>query len=255
MCQRYRAAEEPDQREYGTPCASSEIGTAQDGISAMERRAIVIRGIVQGVGFRPFVYNLTTRFGLGGVVQNQTGSLWIEVEGEPSSLEPFLAELTSNPPPLAQIEHLSWEQRSSCGEQRFRFEPSGTDLSRPVFLSPDVATCPDCLAELFNPADRRYLYPFLNCTNYGPRLTIILAAPYDRQRTTMASFPLCPACRAEYEDPTNRRFHAQPTACAVCGPNVRLWHPRGSPNETGDPLGAFVRALPSSQFRSRLLPA
>jgi hydrogenase maturation protein HypF len=158
-----------------------------------ERRAIVVRGIVQGVGFRPFVYNLALRLGLGGFVKNQTGSLLIEVEGELPSLEQFLAELAGKPPPLAQIEHVGWEPRQPCGEQRFRIESSDTDPSRPVFISPDVATCADCLAELLNPADRRYRYPFLNCTNCGPRLTIIRSAPYDRQRTTMASFALCPA--------------------------------------------------------------
>src|SRR5205085_3630946 len=116
---------------------------------------------------------------------------------------------------------------------------SDSDSSSPVFIAPDVATCPECLAELLDPADRRYGYPFLNCTNCGPRLTIITGAPYDRPRTTMASFAMCLACRAEYDDPTDRRFDAQPTACADCGPRLRLLDPAGQPASTPDPLGLF----------------
>jgi hydrogenase maturation protein HypF len=209
----------------------------------MERRAITVRGIVQGVGFRPFVYNLAVRLHLGGFVKNQTGSLCIEVEGEPSALERFLAELARQPPPLAQIEHLSWEPRPARGEPRFRIEASDGAADTPVFISPDVATCADCWRELFDPAGRRFRYPFLNCTNCGPRLTIITGAPYDRPRTTMAGFAMCPACRAEYEDPTDRRFHAQPSACPACGPSLRLLDARGQPVESPDPLADFVAGL------------
>jgi hydrogenase maturation protein HypF len=209
----------------------------------MERRAILIRGIVQGVGFRPFVYNLASRLNLRGFVKNQTGSVLIEVEGEPSSLEDFLSELAGRHPPLAHIERLSWEQRPPRGDLHFRIEHSETDPTSPVFISPDVATCPECLSELFNPADRRRGYPFLNCTNCGPRLTIITGAPYDRQRTTMASFAMCPACRAEYDNPADRRFHAQPTACAECGPQVKALHSSGTQIETGEPLTMLVASL------------
>jgi hydrogenase maturation protein HypF len=209
----------------------------------VERRAILIRGIVQGVGFRPFVYNLATRLRLHGFVKNQTGALLIELEGEPAAMDRFLAELGSQPPPLAQIAHLSWERCPVRRERDFRIEPSESDANSPVFISPDVATCPDCLAELFDPADRRYGYPFLNCTNCGPRLTIITGAPYDRQRTTMDSFDMCPACRAEYENPADRRFHAQPNACPTCGPRLALRGPGGEPVETADPLVDFVEAL------------
>jgi hydrogenase maturation protein HypF len=209
----------------------------------MERRAIVIRGIVQGVGFRPFVYNLATGHKLAGFVRNQTGSVLIEVEGEPPHLERFLAELADSPPPLAHIEHLSWEHRRPRGEHRFRIETSEADPASPVFISPDAATCPECLAEALDPADRRYGYPFLNCTNCGPRLTIITGAPYDRGRTTMASFDMCAACRAEYEDPGNRRFHAQPTACPACGPRLNLLDGNGRPLPATDPLSAFAAAL------------
>jgi hydrogenase maturation protein HypF len=209
----------------------------------MERRAIVVRGIVQGVGFRPFVYNLAARLQLGGFVKNRTGSLLIEVEGEPTALERFVAELAGQPPPLAQIESLTWEPRPPCGEGQFRIEPSEGDAASPVFISPDVAACPDCLRELFDSQDRRHGYPFLNCTNCGPRLTIITGAPYDRPRTTMAAFAMCPACRAEYDDPANRRFHAQPTACAACGPRLHLRNARGEMVESADPLADFVAAL------------
>src|SRR5207249_7353443 len=135
-----------------------------------------------------------------------------------------------------RIEHLSWERQPPRGDGPFRIELSETDTAGPIFVSPDVATCADCLAELFDPADRRYRYPFLNCTNCGPRLTIVTGAPYDRERTTMARFPMCPACRAEYEDPSDRRFHAQPTACPACGPQLALLDGRGERVPADDPL-------------------
>jgi acylphosphatase len=209
----------------------------------MERQAIIVRGIVQGVGFRPFVYQLATRLRLHGFVRNQTGSLLIEVEGERPALEHFLADLTGRPPPLAHIEQVSCEPCAPRGEHEFRIEASEADPSSPVFISPDVATCPDCWAELFDPGDRRHGYPFLNCTNCGPRLTIITGAPYDRPRTTMAAFAMCPACRAEYEDPADRRFHAQPTACAACGPSLRLLDWNGQPVPSEGPLADFADAL------------
>jgi hydrogenase maturation protein HypF len=189
------------------------------------------------------VYTLASRHQLRGFVKNQTGSVLIEVEGEPSSLECFLADLAGHPLPLAQIEHLSWELRALQGEPGFRIEGSDADAAGPVFISPDVATCPDCLAEVLAPADRRHGYPFLSCTNCGPRLTIITGAPYDRARTTMAAFPLCPACRTEYDDAADRRFHAQTTACPACGPNLRLLDAAGQPLPTAGPLAAFAAAL------------
>ncbi len=214
----------------------------------MERRTIVVRGIVQGVGFRPFVHNLATQLQLYGFVKNQVGRVLIEVEGETAALERFLAELADRPPPLAYIEQLSWEQQPLRGERVFRIEPSETGAAHSILLSPDVATCAACLAELFDPHDRRHGYPFLNCTNCGPRLTIITGAPYDRPRTTMAAFSLCAACRAEYEEPTNRRFHAQPTACAACGPRLRLLDAAGQPLPTEAPLAHFAAALCRGQI-------
>jgi hydrogenase maturation protein HypF len=224
-----------DRRRWGFFLAMTSV--------SMERRAIIVRGIVQGVGFRPFVYNLAARLQLAGFVKNQTGSVLIEVEGETPALDHFMAELGGQPPPLAQIDDLRWEPRLTRGDSSFRIEVSDADPSSPIFISPDVATCHDCVAELFDPADRRHAYPFLNCTHCGPRLTIITGAPYDRPKTTMAGFAMCPACHVEYDDPSNRRFHAQPTACAACGPALLALDAGGRPIETGDPLGCFVSAL------------
>jgi hydrogenase maturation protein HypF len=209
----------------------------------MERRTFVVRGIVQGVGFRPFVYNLAARLRLGGFVRNQTGGVLIEVEGEAPALDRFGAELAGRPPPLALIEHVAWERRPPRGDAEFRIEASEADADGPVFISPDVRTCPACLAELFDPADRRHGYPFLNCTDCGPRLTVVTGAPYDRVRTTMAGFTLCAACRGEYEDPRDRRFHAQPTACAACGPRLAALDAAGRPLQAASPLSLFAGAL------------
>ncbi len=209
----------------------------------MDRHAIAVSGIVQGVGFRPFVYDLATRLGLNGFVRNETGGVLIEVEGELDSLERFFGELTSRPPPLARIDDVRWSMRRPRGDPRFRIENSQSEGSSSIFVSPDVATCDLCLRELFDPGDRRYRYPFLNCTHCGPRLTIVRAAPYDRQRTTMASFAMCPACRAEYEDPRDRRFHAQPIACPACGPRLRVLDSRGHEVETQEALNFGVALL------------
>jgi hydrogenase maturation protein HypF len=209
----------------------------------VDRRAIAVTGIVQGVGFRPFVFDLATRLGLRGFVRNQTGGVLIEVEGESPSLDRFLAELTSRPPPLAKIEEVRSFVRDPTGDRQFRIAASNTDPNSQIFISPDIATCHDCLREMFDPADRRYLYPFLNCTNCGPRLTICRRAPYDRERTTMAEFVMCPACRAEYEDPRDRRFHAQPTACHSCGPRLLALDSHGRPVDTEHPLQLGIGLL------------
>ncbi len=189
---------------------------------AINAYRLSVTGIVQGVGFRPFVYNLATRLGLTGWVLNHSGGVDIEVEGPPGSLAAFLAALRAEAPPLARIETLDAQPIPAPGYPRFEIRASTALAGRYQLLSPDVATCPDCLRELFDPADRRYRYPFINCTNCGPRFTIITDIPYDRPNTTMRAFPLCPACRREYEDPANRRFHAQPNACPVCGPHIWL---------------------------------
>ncbi|HVW00669.1 MAG TPA: carbamoyltransferase HypF [Planctomycetaceae bacterium] len=209
----------------------------------MERRAIQLEGIVQGVGFRPYVHHLATRLELTGFVRNETGSVLIEVEGHPSEVDRFLTQLLREPPPLARIEHVSWSRQSLQGDSAFEIKRSQVAAEGPIYISPDVATCPECRRELRDPSDRRYGYPFLNCTQCGPRLTIITGAPYDRLRTTMAGFEMCAECRAEYENPSDRRFHAQPIACARCGPRLSLHRADGSVIATDDPLAAFADAL------------
>ena len=209
----------------------------------MERRAVSVRGVVQGVGFRPFVYGLATRLELSGFVKNVMGGVSIEIEGDVSALDAFLSELAAHPPPLAHIDALTWEIRPGLGECQFRIQPSDGDGSGPIFISPDVATCADCLAELFDPTDRRHRYPFLNCTNCGPRLTIVTGAPYDRSRTTMSAFPMCAACRKEYDNPLDRRFHAQPTCCPACGPQLQLLDALGRLLAAADPVARFAAAL------------
>jgi hydrogenase maturation protein HypF len=180
--------------------------------TSIERRTIKVMGTVQGVGFRPFVFGLATRLGLAGFVSNRGGSVRIEVEGEPARIEEFLLDLSAKAPPLARIDRITSELGTVRGEAEFAIADSSPDANAAIVVSPDVATCDACLEELFDPGDRRYRYPFLNCTNCGPRLTIITGAPYDRARTTMAGFAMCDACRAEYENPADRRFHAQPIA-------------------------------------------
>jgi hydrogenase maturation protein HypF len=208
----------------------------------MERRAVLVCGIVQGVGFRPFVHELAARLGLAGYVRNEAGSVVLEIEGESAHLDTFLTDLRGHAPPLARIEHITWETRPPLGETGFHIVTS-EQTDGAVFVSPDAATCADCLAELFDPHDRRFRYPFLNCTNCGPRLTILLSAPYDRERTTMAGFPLCPACRTEYDNPADRRFHAQPTACPACGPHLRMENGEWRMENGSDPVRSFTTAL------------
>jgi hydrogenase maturation protein HypF len=214
----------------------------------MERRAITVRGIVQGVGFRPFVYGLAARLNLRGFVRNRTGDVRIEVEGDSGSLDLFQQELVSRPPPLARIDQFRADRLDPVGDRAFRIEHSHGDTSGAIYVSPDAAVCDACLAELFDPADRRHRYAFLNCTNCGPRLTIVTGAPYDRERTTMAGFPMCAACRAEYENPADRRFHAQPTACPDCGPRLQLLDSAGRPISAADPLAEFAARLRSGQI-------
>jgi len=186
---------------------------------------IAVTGVVQGVGFRPFVYNLATRLALTGWVYNHSGGVDIVIEGAEDATGRFIAALRDEAPPLAHITAVKARAVAPNGYTRFEIRPSEAHADQYQLISPDVATCPDCLRELFDPHDRRYRYPFINCTNCGPRFTIIDDIPYDRPNTTMRVFPLCDACRAEYEDPANRRFHAQPNACPVCGPHVWLEEP------------------------------
>ncbi|MDQ3302284.1 MAG: carbamoyltransferase HypF [Actinomycetota bacterium] len=190
--------------------------------SRTERRQVSVRGIVQGVGFRPFVYVLARRHGLAGLVRNDADGVHIEAEGSSEELERFLRGIEEDAPPLAVVEAVAWRPLAALGESGFRIEESREGARRRALVSPDVATCEDCLWEVFDPSDRRYRYPFTNCTNCGPRFTITRAVPYDRATTTMSRFEMCPECQQEYDDPSDRRFHAQPNACPVCGPRVRL---------------------------------
>jgi hydrogenase maturation protein HypF len=187
--------------------------------SLRERRRFRARGVVQGVGFRPFVHRLARETGVTGWVLNDGEGVLIEAEG--SELDRFAAELVNGAPPLARVESLTVEAIEPLGETTFRILASvrsGGFAAIPA----DIATCDECIRELFDPADRRYRYPFVNCTNCGPRFTIVRSVPYDRANTTMADFPLCPECRREYEDPEDRRFHAEPIACPVCGPRLSM---------------------------------
>ncbi len=188
---------------------------------------IRIQGTVQGVGFRPHVYRLATRLGLSGWVSNTSQGVVIEVEGTDDELSEFISSLENDPPPRAGIERCDSRYAVTVGYRTFEVRESDGGGEKSAIILPDIATCPDCLREISDPADRRYRYPFTNCTNCGPRYSIILSLPYDRPNTTMSIFPMCDACRAEYEDPANRRFHAQPNACPECGPHLELWDGSG----------------------------
>ena len=183
---------------------------------------IHITGIVQGVGFRPFVYGLATRYALNGWVRNTSAGVDIEVDGKTDILDSFVGALKSELPPLARIDTFTVTFGIPHGFSGFEIVSSESIDGAFQPISPDVSICPDCLGELFDSSNRRYRYPFINCTNCGPRFTIIVDVPYDRPNTTMAPFEMCPDCAAEYSDPLNRRFHAQPVACPVCGPQVWL---------------------------------
>jgi hydrogenase maturation protein HypF len=184
---------------------------------------VVVRGAVQGVGFRPFVYRLATAMGLNGWVNNSPQGVFIEVEGPRESLDEFLLRLEREKPLLAFIQSLEPIFLDCAGYTEFEIKPSVEDGSKSALILPDIATCPDCLHDIFDLTNRRYLYPFTNCTNCGPRFSIIEGLPYDRPNTTMKYFPMCDECRAEYENPLDRRFHAQPNACPKCGPHIELW--------------------------------
>jgi len=190
---------------------------------------ISVRGVVQGVGFRPFVYQLASRHNLRGWVCNTSEDVRIEAEGEAADIDKFLVGLREEAPPLSHIEDITVTASPPANYDKFEIRSSVAEEGKYQLVSPDIATCPDCLKEIFDPADRRYRYPFTNCTNCGPRFTIISDIPYDRPKTTMNSFRMCPDCRKEYDDPLNRRFHAQPNACPVCGPRLELLDAKGSP--------------------------
>ena len=212
----------------------------QDGIISA---GIRIRGVVQGVGFRPFVYQLALRNGLTGWVCNTSAGVSIEVEGQPLHIDFFLAGLRSDPPPLSRIEEIHFEYKEPRGHEYFEIRASIPEEGGFQRISPDIATCDLCRKELFNPEDRRYRYPFINCTHCGPRLTIIKDIPYDRPKTTMESFRMCSLCLKEYEDPLDRRFHAQPNCCPRCGPMLELTDSRGRKIDVEDPIAEAAALL------------
>jgi hydrogenase maturation protein HypF len=211
-------------------------------VSQRVRTAVRVEGIVQGVGFRPFVFSLATSLGLGGVVGNDVDGVFAEVEGPPAAVADFLNRLQRDAPPLARIERVTTTELRPSGGSLFSIAPSEAGGPRRTLVSADTATCADCLAELADPADRRFGYPFLNCTNCGPRFTIVRDVPYDRALTTMAGFAMCEQCAAEYHDPADRRFHAQPTCCPVCGPRLSLLGGAGTVM-SGQPLAAAAALL------------
>lgn len=207
------------------------------------RRQIEVSGIVQGVGFRPYIYRLATERRLAGNISNTSSGVTIEIEGPPVVVEDFILRLPREAPPLARITELSVLEMPCHGDRDFRIIASRRGQTVQTLISPDVAVCDDCLRELLDPRDRRYGYPFINCTNCGPRFTIVRDIPYDRPHTSMAVFPMCPSCQEEYEDPLNRRFHAQPNACWECGPQVELWDRTGRKIQVQDAIGEAAKAI------------
>ncbi len=211
---------------------------------AMRRVRARVDGTVQGVGYRPFVFRLAAELGIAGWVLNDERGVLVEAEGPPDAVHVFLARLRADAPPLAEVRGVEAQDVPVVGEAGFEIVSSVHGGAATAPVTPDSATCDDCLAELADPSDRRHRYPFLNCTNCGPRFTIVRGIPYDRPLTTMAQFEMCDDCRAEYEDPGDRRFHAQPNACPICGPQVRLLERSGEPVEgVGDALRAAADDL------------
>lgn len=209
----------------------------------IKRTRYLFSGTVQGVGFRPSVYRLAVKNRLNGFVQNRPEGVVAEVEGPPAFVDAFGADIRRELPPLARITNIECTDLEIRHDQNFQIIPSDAKGHADVHITPDSATCPDCLQELFDPANRRFRYPFINCTNCGPRLTIINAIPYDRANTSMACFPLCRECLVEYENPADRRFHAEPNACPVCGPRLTLLNAKGKPVETADPVKTAIDLL------------
>ncbi|GFE60261.1 carbamoyltransferase HypF [Geobacter sp. AOG2] len=225
------------------------VSVAYDGDEkTIVRRRFLISGIVQGVGFRPFVFRLACELGLSGWVRNIPAGVEMEVQGTAGALDAFQHAQAHDLPPLAVVTSSVVEDIPSIPERGFTILPSA-DGEKNIQVAPDSALCGDCLRELFDPADRRYRYPFITCTNCGPRYSIITAIPYDRPRTTMAGFPLCPDCQREYDDPLDRRFHAQPIACPACGPRLRLLDGAAEPvAERDDALTRAVELLRAGQI-------
>lgn len=213
-----------------------------------KRVRFLFSGVVQGVGFRPFIYRLAVKNGLGGFVRNRPDGVLAEVEGPASGIASFLGEVRSLLPPPADVAEIASEEMELREEREFRIVPSDPGGHGDVHIAPDMAVCPDCLRELFDPADRRYRYPFINCTHCGPRLTIVNGIPYDRINTSMACFPMCPECEAEYKNPADRRFHAEPVACTRCGPKLSLLDHGGECLQVDDPVRKSIELLAAGKI-------
>jgi hydrogenase maturation protein HypF len=213
------------------------------------RRRVQITGVVQGVGFRPYIYRLANECQLSGTVLNDSAGVDIEIQGSLTSVESFLERLKPEAPPLSRIVAIDVGDLPVYADGNgFRIIESHGTHQQKVLISPDVAICDDCLREMFNPADRRYRFPFINCTNCGPRFTIVRDIPYDRPLTTMSVFPMCGDCEREYRDPANRRFHAQPNACWECGPQLQLWDAGGRVVEVGDPMSGAAKRITAGEI-------
>lgn len=211
-------------------------------------KKINIKGIVQGVGFRPFIFQLAGRHHLTGWISNTSSGVSIHIEGAAPDIETFLQAVETAAPPLSRITDITATPCPASGFQQFSISESQTETHATALISPDVSICADCRKELFDPRDRRFHYPFINCTNCGPRYTIIHAIPYDRPNTSMKAFTMCRVCQAEYDDPNNRRFHAQPNACPVCGPQVLLYDADGKQTAVSDPIQEAAKHLQNGQI-------
>lgn len=222
---------------------AEEIRPEQGVRETARRSRVSVCGVVQGVGFRPFVYRLASEESLAGLIGNDMDGVTIEVEGDPARIASFLARLQKDMPPMARIDHIAVSELAVTGESGFQIVASRIKGKVSTEIPADAATCDDCLHELFDPLDRRYRYAFLNCTNCGPRFTITHRIPYDRAQTSMAKFAMCAACQAEYDDPLSRRFHAQPNACGDCGPKVWLESVDGRTVEAEDPIAFAIERL------------
>ncbi|MGA3253895.1 MAG: acylphosphatase, partial [Mycobacterium sp.] len=209
------------------------------------RQHFTVTGVVQGVGFRPFVHRIASELGLAGFVGNDSGAVFLEVQGEPGCVDEFGRRLRTEAPPLARIAAISVADiaADTACQREFRIVASQVVNGAQTPIPPDIAVCDDCVAELFDPHDRRYRHPFVTCTNCGPRFTIIRELPYDRPATTMSAFTMCDRCAAEYHNPADRRFHAQPIACPDCGPSLWFWSQAGPVNGSDTALAATQQAL------------
>lgn len=214
----------------------------------MIAKKIVVKGIVQGVGFRPFIYKNATKNNLKGFVNNTSKGVFIEVEGYEEDITYFIDEIKHKPPVLSKVTDIKIIDKEIEGYTNFKIIESKEEEEAITLLSPDIATCDDCLKDISDVNNRRYRYPFTNCTNCGPRFSITKKVPYDRENTTMDVFQMCSECREEYNDPLNRRFHAQPNGCSKCGPRVYICNKEGNKIISNDPIKDIVKEIKNGKI-------